>query len=427
LSSYRLRGARTSPELSPTPSSPPAAKGLTRRAAVFGLFSAAYFISYFFRSANAVIAGDLARELNLDAGQLGLMTSLFFAAFALMQLPLGIWLDRWGPRWVTPGLMLVGAAGSLLFALAPTFLPLAIGRALIGAGMAGVLMGSFKIFSQWFSPQRFATVSGLLVGFGALGALAAASPLAWVNAAIGWRSVFVVGAVATVLSAAAIMIWTRNTPPGVVWEGGRQGSGRVADVFAAGPFWHMAPLAFFLAGVLMAFQGLWAGPYLFDVVGLSPVEAGNVLLWMAVGLAAGFVLSGWLADHLGIARVVAVMTLLFALCQFLLAARLGKPWITPLYMLFSFSGAFNVMVTAQTRQFFPLAMTGKAVTAINLFGIGGTFLLQWWMGLIVNAFPATAAGSYPPAAYTAALLFTAVGTTAALLWYLPLLRPAARA
>ncbi len=395
---------------------------MTRRAAVFGLFSAAYFISYFFRSANAVIAGNLARELSLDAGQLGLMTSLFFASFAAIQVPMGVWLDRWGPRWVTPGLMFVGALGSMVFAFAPSFVPLAIGRTLIGVGMAGVLMGSLKIFSQWFSAQRFATVSGFLVGFGALGALAAASPLAWVTAAVGWRWVFVGGAVATVVVAAAIMIWTRNTPPGVVWHGGESGGGRVADVFGDRRFWRMAPLAFFLAGVLMAFQGLWAGPYLFDVVGLSPLEAGNVLLWMAVGLAVGFVLSGWLADHLGIARMVAAMTVLFVLCQFLLAAQVGKPWVTLIYMLFGFSGAFNVMIVAEVRQIFPLSMTGKAVTAVNLFAIGGTFLLQWWMGLIINAFPVDAAGSYPPEAYSAALLFTAIGTSAALIWYLPMLR-----
>ena len=121
---------------------------MNRRAAVFGLFSAAYFISYFFRSANAVISGDLSRELGLDAGQLGLMTSLFFASFAAIQVPMGIWLDRWGPRWVTPGLMFVGALGSLVFALAPSFVPLAIGRALIGVGMAGVLMGSSSTSSR---------------------------------------------------------------------------------------------------------------------------------------------------------------------------------------------------------------------------------------------------------------------------------------
>ena len=189
------------------------------RTSVFVIFTLAYFLSYFYRSANAVIAPDLAREMNLDAAQLGLMTSLFFAAFAAVQLPLGLGLDRYGPRAVTPALMLAGAAGSLIFAGAQSFAALALGRALIGVGMAGVLMGALKAFSQWFTAQRYPTLSGLLVGIGSAGALFAATPLAWLNATLGWRMVFVVGAAMIVLVAAALVIGTRNTPPGVAWPG----------------------------------------------------------------------------------------------------------------------------------------------------------------------------------------------------------------
>ena len=131
---------------------------------VFLIFTVAYFLSYFYRSANAVIAPDLRGDLGLTASQLGLMTSLFFAAFAAVQLPLGVGLDGVGPRWMTPALMLVAAAGSLVFAAATGFAGLALGRALIGVGMAGVLMGAFKVFGQWFSARRYATASGLLVG-----------------------------------------------------------------------------------------------------------------------------------------------------------------------------------------------------------------------------------------------------------------------
>ena len=397
---------------------------MSRRVTVFALFTAAYFFSYFFRSANAVIAGDLARELQLDAGQLGLLTSLFFATFAAIQLPMGVWLDRWGSRWVTPSLMYVGAVGSLIFGLAQGFVPLAIGRALIGVGMAGVLMGSLKIFSQWFSLNRFATVAGSMVGIGALGALAAASPLAWLNATVGWRAVFLFGGVATAVVAASIMLWTRNTPPGVQWTGGQATAGGLVTVFRDRRFWHMAPLSFFLAGVAMGFQGLWAGPYLFDVLGLDQLAAGNVLLWMAIGLALGFLASGQLADRFGIALVTVVASTLFALCQFALALLPPVQWVIVLYTIFGFMGAFNIMIVTQARQIFPLYMTGKAVSAINLFAIGGTFLLQWWMGLIIGRFPANAVGAYPPAAYTAALLVTGIGTTLTLLWYLPMLRVA---
>lgn len=395
---------------------------MNRRLTVFVLFTAAYFVSYFFRSANAVIAPDLSRELGLSAADLGLMTSLFFASFAAIQLPIGIGLDRWGPRWVTPLLLFVGVSGSLLFAGAPTFARLALGRALIGVGMAGVLMGAMKSFSQWFPVERFATASGLLVGIGSLGALVAATPLAWFNSVAGWRAVFVLGAGLTAAVAAAILLWARNTPPGVSWPGSRAGQGTLGTVFAEQRFWRIVPLVFFISGILQGFQGLWAGPYLFDVYQLDKIAAGNVLLCLSVGATLGYTLSGWLADRFGISRVIAVISVLFVSSQYLLALRLPLTWVYPLYLLFGLTGGFNVMLTAQTRLIFPVSMTGKAVTAANLFAIGGVFVLQWLMGLIINRFAADAAGHYPPQAHSAALFFTATGTLLAFLWYLPMVQ-----
>lgn len=269
---------------------------MSKHLTVFGWFTAAYFLSYFFRSANAVIAPDLSRELSLNAADLGLMTSLFFAAFALVQIPLGFGLDRWGPRLVTPGLMLVGAVGSFIFAVAPSYGMLALGRALIGAGMAGVLMGSLKAFSKWFPPHRFATVSGLLVGTGSSGALVAAAPLVWLNQVSGWRNVFLGGALITASIALAIFVWTRSTPPGMAWTGSTTSLDGIRTVFADGRFWRIAPLNFFMAGTLLAFQGLWAGPYLFDVLRLDDTEAGRVLLLLG-GRGNGRVCSLWLAGR----------------------------------------------------------------------------------------------------------------------------------
>ena len=390
------------------------------RITVFALFTAAYFMSYFYRSANAVIAPDLSREMMLGAAQLGLMTSLFYAAFAIVQIPLGVGLDRWGARWVTPGLMLVGAGGSLVFAAAMSYGGLASGRALIGMGMAGVLMGSLKIFSQWFPTRRFATVSGMLVGIGSMGALFAATPMAVLNQQFGWRSVFLAGAALTAVIAIGIMVWTRNTPPGVAWSGGASGQGSVRDVFADRRFWRIAPLTFFLAGTILGFQGLWSGPYLYDTQGLADVQVGNILLLLGIGSTLGFASSGWLGDRFGLAKVIVVMSTVFVLCQYALATIPSTNAIRALYFLFGFTGAFNIMLLAQARHIFPLSMTGKAVTSVNLFAIGGTFLLQWWMGLIIGLFLPNAAGQYPWQAYSAALVFTATGTLLALLWYLPL-------
>ncbi len=389
------------------------------RTSVFVLFTLAYFLSYFYRSANAVIAPHLAREIGLDAAQLGLMTSLFFAAFAAVQLPLGLGLDRYGPRLVTPALMLAGAAGSLVFAGAQSFAWLALGRALIGVGMAGVLMGALKAFSQWFSAQRYPTLSGLLVGIGSAGALFAATPLAWLNATVGWRSVFVLGAGLIVVVAAAVAFGTRNTPPGVTWPGQSTDLRSLRVVFADVRFWRMALLVFFTNGTLLAFQGLWAGPYLDDIFGIEPLQRGNVLLLLSLGVTAGFLVSGWLSARLGLARVVIGGAAIFAASQLVLAVHPPLAVVAVTGAVFGFAGALTIMLLAQPRYVFPVAITGQATTTVNLFAIGGTFLVQWWMGLIIGSFPGQD-GHYPPGAYTAALIFSAIATVAMLVFYLPM-------
>ncbi len=408
---------------------PGAPRYLTRRTAVFGLFSAAYFLSYFFRSANAVIAPDLSRDLHLGAEQLGLMTSLFYASFAAVQLPLGAALDRFGPRLVTPSLMLVTAVGSLVFATAHGFAQLALGRALIGMGMAGVFMGSLKIFSQWFSVQRFARAAGYLVGLGALGALAAATPLAWAAQSVGWRSVFGAGAVLVVISSMGIFAWARNAPLGVEWKTAGVARGSVMQVFRDTRFWRIALLDFFLVGTLLSVQGLWGGPLLFDVFGLPQVQTGNMLVTLSVGSFFGYVVSGSLAERFGAPHVLVFAAVLFALSQagMIVGSLMGWALLVRVaYPLFGFAGAFNILLMAHARGVFPTSMTGRAVTAVNLFGIGGTALLQWGMGMIIGAFGQGEGGVYPPEAYATSLGFTLFGTLATLAFYYPLATKRAR-
>ncbi len=355
------------------------------------------------------------------------MTSLFFAAFAAVQIPLGLGLDRFGPRYVTSGLMMAGVAGSLLFAAAQGFLALAIGRALIGVGMAGILMGALKAFSQWFAPSRYPTMAGLLVGLGSAGALVAATPLAWFNAQVGWRVVFAFGSVAILLVAVAIMVGTRNTPPGVMWPTGVADLRSLRTVFSDIRFWRIAFLVFFTNGTLLAFQGLWAGPYLNDVQRVDSLTRGNVLLLLSLGVTIGFLISGWIADRIGLPQTVVVGTSFFIVAQVVLAMNPALPVVAAAGFVFGVAGGFTIMLLAQPRLVFPVAITGQATTATNVFAIGGTFIIQWVMGIVVDRFPSDELGHYPPAAYTSALLFTAIGTLAVLVFYLPLLRASKQA
>lgn len=399
-------------------------------ARLFIFFAFGYFLSNFLRAANAVIAADLSRDLSLTAADLGLMTSLFYVGFALVQLPLGVALDRWGPRMVIPTLMLATVVGCLAFASAASFPMLAAGRTMIGVGMAGNLMGALVAFARWFPPGRVATITGVMVGLGAAGGLVAATPLAWLNGLVGWRAVFFWSALVTLASAAAIALGTRNAPGGSPLRAMRSGKGQGFDlIFRDSRFWRIATIDLFLVGTLLAVQTLWGGPYLFDVHRMSKIEAGNLLLAMSGGVVAGYMSGGWLADRLGAQRVTMLAVAVFALAQLAFVLPGGPPPVWALwlvYAVFGFTGAFNLVLLAQIRGLFPPEMSGRAVTAVNMFGFGGAALLQWWMGLIVGSFAPDPGGRYPVEAYAAAFSFTLAGTAIALVWYSTLAFPRRR-
>lgn len=392
---------------------------VTRGISIFFVWLFAYLLSYFYRSANAVIAGDLRAEVGLGNEQLGFMTSLFYLAFAVVQLPLGAALDRWGSRVVTPTLMLVGALGSLVFALGDTFLVLSIGRALLGMGFAGVLMGAMKAFSAWFADGRFATVSSLLVGIGSTGALLAGTPLAWLAGQVGWRAIFAWGAAIVVLAATVIVVASRNAPAGAEWRaagGSRAGFGAILRDHR---FWRVALLNFATVGAILSVQGLWGGPYLADVYGMSDLQVGNTLVALGIGAVIGNLSCGWLADRFGRGVVVLVGASVFLTSQALLALALPAMPVALLYLTFGLFGSYFVVLVATVRSIFPAELTGRAITGINFFGMGGAMVVQSLMGVLIEA------GGGVSGYRVAFLLTAALGTVAALL-FLPVAREAQR-
>lgn len=382
---------------------------------VFVILLLSYFLSYFFRSANAVISNDLMRDLSLTSAQLGLMTSLFYLAFALANLPLGSLLDRYGPRFVHPALMLMGAVGALVFAGAQDFITLSVGRAMLGIGFAAGLMGAMKAFSLWFAKERYASISSVYVALGGLGAIAAATPLALLKAQLGWRGVFEWGALVILLVAAMVAIFARNAPPGVALPRGGQ-AGSAALIWSNPTFWRIAWINFTLGGGFLAWQTLWGGAYLFKVRGLESVEVGNYLFVFSLGGILGFFLCGILADRFGLPRVYITAGILMTLAVATLALWTTMPitLVYPIYALIGFTGGFNILSLAQGRLIFPPELTGRATTAINFMGFIGVFLLQWGMGLVVEAW-----------GYPSALLIWTVLLISAVLGYAPLVRGAA--
>lgn len=385
---------------------------------VFAVFSLAHFVSNFVRTANAVIADALADDVGLGAAELGLMTSVFFLAFAAAQLPLGSGLDRWGARWVTPTLMLAAVAGSLVFAVAGEVWSLAVGRTLMGLGTAGVLMGGLKALAGWFPSQRFAAVSGAMVAIGSSGSLLAATPLAWLSNAFGWRAVFAVSA--GVLLGTALLVNRLGRAAPHVQAAGPAPSGGFGRIFRQPSFWRFALLAITTTGATFAYQSLWAGPYLTRGHGLSPVAAGNVLLAYGIGISLGYLVLGALAERLGVARVLAGGALAFVLLQSVLAAMpaTGGGTLAATFFGMGLAGAASALIFTLARQAFPLALTGRAVTAVNLFMFLGGFGLQWALGWWLEVGPGDAA------AYGRLFLATALLAAFALLVFLPELRGA---
>lgn len=366
-------------------------RGAGRKWAAFASFAGAYLLSAFLRSSNAVLAGELTRDLGLTPGQLGFMTAAFLLPFAAAQLPLGHALDRYGARTVVPALMGVAVVGTLVVAIAPGFAVMTAGRAAQGLGLAGILVGGFKALSTHFPGPKFAFVSAELVAFGAAGALLAGAPLAWASSELGWRTVFALAALALAVLAAAVARWGGAPFPGrpTRQEGFRR-------LFGSLRFWRLLFVGFVITGSLLAIQGLWAGPYLTEGYGLSQATAGTILMALNLGLGAGYLLSGWFGRRYGHRRTFLVAFAGFLAVQVLLALRPpgGAGLLGILFLLFGLTGSSHVLLYALGAQIFPDRMTGHVVTAVNLAMFTGGFALQSSMGLLVQAGQAGSAGAY---------------------------------
>src|SRR3989475_12303219 len=265
---------------------------------VFCPFAAGYYLSYFYRYVNAVIARDLVQDFGLAPGDLGLLTSAYFLAFAAFQLPLGVLLDRFGPRRCAAALMCVAAAGALTFGLAQDLAMLSAGRALIGLGVSAGLMGSIKAFTLWFPRERLTAPSGWMIALGSLGALSATAPVQALLGSFGWRTLFVVLALLSL--AAALLIFfvvpERELPGrGETWS---EQFRMIAKIFSRLDFWRLtAPLVLSQA-TFQALQGLWFAPWLADVHGFSRAAAAEYLFASALAYLVASVLLGQLTEVL---------------------------------------------------------------------------------------------------------------------------------
>ena len=390
---------------------------------VFCPFAAGFFLSFLYRNVTAVIAKDLAAEFSLSAADLGLLTAVYFLAFAAMQVPVGVFLDRYGPRRVVAGLLLAAALGSAAFASADGFASLAMGRALIGVGVSACLMGSMKAFTLWFPLERMATLTGMVIAVGGLGGLAATTPIEHGAGAWGWRAMFwLLSALCVASSAYIALVVPEKAVPGA---GERWGDAfrRMGAIFRLPVFWRVGLPLMTVHANFQALMGLWLAPWIIDVALLDRGSAARWLFAAALGYTVASLAFGVAADQLA-SRGVSRLTLLkwgtavaiAALFGLAAAPAQGKFALLVVYASAAIAPALSYVLL--TRHFAP-DMSGRVNTALNVAMFISSFASQWGVGAILRAFPSEG-GRYAPGGYAIAFGVLATAQFAVWVWLVTL-------
>lgn len=376
---------------------------------VFLPFALGHYLSSLLRNVNAVLAPQLVGALALTPGQLGLLTSAFFFAFALVQLPVGIALDRYGPRKVQLLLMTMAAGGAFLFATGHSFAQLVVARAIIGCGLGGCFMSAVKAISTWIAPKRLPSVQGYLIAVGGLGAASSTMPVRALLQYTDWRGLFMMLACLTVFSGALIWLVTPKSRAAAGGNGAGQKPATVRsvlDVYRAPAFRTTISLVLIPHAVFFGIQGLWIGRWLSDVARF-PDGAVAYLLYLGMasvifGAIAVGMITEW-AGRRGIAAidVAAVGVALFLLVQLAIVCNY-RPSLQTLSVLFTLVGTITGIEYAIVAQSLPRELTGRAATCLNLLIFVGAFLVQAGFGQIVELWQADGAGHYPATAYRVA-------------------------
>jgi predicted MFS family arabinose efflux permease len=387
---------------------------------VFLPFVAGYYVSYAFRSINALLGPEIAAEFSLGAAELGLLTSVYFLAFALLQIPFGVLLDRYGPRRVDAGLLVIAATGALAYALASSFAGLVAGRVLIGAGVAVALMASFQAFVLWYPMERIATMNSRAFAVGILGAITVTVPLEAALRFADWRSVMM-GFAVLALAASAFIFF-------VVPERERERSraslgdtlGAIRVLIADPALRRVAVMASTTQSAVVALSTLWIATWLRDVAGYDRAGVGQALLVVNLALIAGFLVFGRLADErvrLGASTlpIVAGGSALAALCLGLLVLGVVKGALA-LWAAFTFFGTAATLGYSMLSRRFPKGLAGRVNTTLNTFIFTGMFLAQWAVGLVLERWPRSN-GGYAPEAYSWALGILWAAQLAGLAWF----------
>jgi len=409
----------TTVKASPTPYAP---KYLTGSLAVRVLlaFAFGYFLSYALRAVNAAIAPFLASELNLSNSALGWFSSAYFLAFGVMQIPVGIWLDRYGARRTEAALLLVAALGSLLIAVGQSLLVLFLGRILIGIGVSACLMASYSYFRRCYPPEQQTRLVMCMLVAGTGGALIAAQPALLLAEALGWRNVFSLAGLGLLVSAFLVFF--------LAGDYDRQASAQAGPSASSDSFLSLCrhplilraiPPTILIIGGFVALQTLWVGPWLTQALKMTAEQASQILLYLNATILASYfamgILSPWLAKHGASLLKQSSMGLLWlTLCFTAIPLwQTESAWL--LWPMIALAVPAIFLLQTQIALEFPSQVAGRVLTTLNLMLFAGTFLVQWGLGVLTDGF--VASGFDRTQALTYALGTLAVMQWCSLLWF----------
>jgi len=404
-------------------------KVIRYRWVIFWILACGYVLVYFHRLCPAVVAVEMMRDLKTGGALTGFLGAAYFYPYAVMQLPAGLLSDSWGPRNTITlffavafiGSVILGAASSVFFAI--------LGRTLVGLGVAMLFVPTMKILAEWFRMREFAFMTGMLMALGGLGSLFAATPLALLSSWIGWRYSFILVGVLTLVLAVLVWIFVRDRPHDFGWpppeepvQSATSAIGlmeSVRRVFTCKAFWPIAVWFFFDCGIFFSFGGLWGGPYLIQVYGLSKAQAAQILSMLAVGMIIGSPLLSYLSTNIFRARkpVLVLSSIILVGLTTPLAFFTATIPLALLYVLCLglgvFSAAIVVIGFTTNKELFPVQIAGTATGIVNLFPFAGGAVFQPLLGYFLER-NGTVAGSFTTAAYQQTFLILFIAALIAL-------------
>jgi sugar phosphate permease len=379
---------------------------MSRRWLIFVIASSLFFLSQFYRVSIAVIAPLLIEDLSLNTEGLGLISASFFYAFAFTQIPISLLLDKVGARSLMTTLSIIGVMGAIIFSWADAMPVGVAGRILMGAGMACNLMGTFKLLTQWFKPRIFATLIGVVIAIGTVGNMVAATPLVLLVQHLGWRVSFQLIATINLILALVFYFVARDRPAQNGADGQpphaiiplQQAFGNLRLLLQQKDYWIISVSTLVRYGVFAAFQALWAGPFLMEAMGYSPVTAGNLILLLNFAIILGAPFWGGLSDRVFKTRKAIIITGLTGTALTIVALVAATP-ATPLavvslmFFCFGFFNATGALMYPHIKERMPAAMSGLAMTGINFFNmIGPALFLQGLATLMQTLYPQESRG-----------------------------------